>query len=95
MGVPGDLYRPTPRGYNGNPAGHGSRPLVFASTGFSAGFWGPLIGGSRRLLDDWLTGRPHRMGILSGAGYCCLASDDEGFVEVSMATVPPPCGLSL
>ena len=40
-------------------------------------------------------GRPYRLGALSVAGYCRLASDDEGFVEVSMATVPPPSGLSL
>ena len=33
--------------------------------------------------------------VLSAAAYCSLVSDDEGFVEVSVATVPPPCGLSL
>ena len=33
--------------------------------------------------------------VLSAAAYCSLACDDEGFVEVSVATVPPPCGLSL
>ena len=30
---------------------------------------------------------PTAWGALSAAGYCCLASDDEGFVEVSVATV--------
>ena len=90
MGVPGDLYRPTPQGYNGNPAGRGSQPSVSVFAGFSADRWGPPIGGSRRLLASWPTNRPHRLGVLSGAGYCCLASDDEGFVEVSMATVSPP-----
>ena len=95
MGVPGGLYRPTPQGYNGNPAGRGSQPSVSMLAGFSAGHWGPPTGGSRRLPASWPTGRPHRLGALSAAGYCCLASDDEGFVEVSVATVPPPCGLSL
>ena len=28
MGAPGGLYRPTPRGYNGNLAGHGAQPSV-------------------------------------------------------------------
>ena len=58
---------------------------VFA--GFSAGHWGLLTGGSRRLLASWSTGRPHRLGVFSAASYCCLAADDEGFVEVSVATV--------
>ena len=58
---------------------------VFA--GFSAGHWGPPTAGSRRLPASWLTGRPHRLGVLSAAGYCSLALDDEGFVEVSVATV--------
>ena len=95
MGAPGGLYRPTPQGYNGNLAGRGSQPSVSALAGFSAGHWGPPTGGSRRLPASWPTGRPHRLGALSAAGYCCLASDDEGFVEVSVATVPPPCRLSL
>ena len=94
-GCPGGLYRPTPQGYNGNPAGRGSQPSVSMLAGFSAGHWGPPTGGSRRLPASCLTCRPHRLGALSAAGYCCLASDDEGLVEVSVATVPPPCGLSL
>ena len=95
MGVLRGLYRPSPRGYNGNPAGRGSQPSVSVLAGFSAGHWGPPTGGSRRLPASRPTGRPHRLGALSAAGYCCLAPDDEGFVEVSVATVPPPCGLSL
>ena len=87
MGVPGDLYRPTPQGYNGNPAGRGSQSSVSALAGFSAGHWGPPTGGSRRLPASWSTGRPHRLGDLSAVVYCSLAPDDEGFVEVSVATV--------
>ena len=86
-GCPGGLYRPTPRGYNCNPAGHGSQPSVSVLAGFSAGRWGPPTGGSRRLPASWSTGRPHCLGVLSAAAYCSLASDDEGFVEVSVATV--------
>ena len=55
--------------------------------GFSAGCWGPPTGGSRRLPASWSTGRPHRLGVLSAAAYCSLVPDDEGFVEVSVATV--------
>ena len=95
MGVPGGLHRPTPQGYNGNPAGRGSQPSVSVLADFSAGHWGPPTGGSRWLPASWPTGRPHRLGALSAAGYYCLASNDEGFVEVSVATVRPPCGLSL
>ena len=49
MGAPGGLYRPTPRGYNGNPSGRGAQPSVTALAGFCAGCWGPPTGGSRRL----------------------------------------------
>ena len=94
-GCPGGFIQAYPQGYNGNPAGRGSQPSVSMLAGFSAGHWGPPTGGSRRLPASWPTGRPHRLGALSAAGYCCLASDDEGFVEVSMATVSPPCELSL
>ena len=87
MGAPGGLYRPTPRGYNCNPAGRGSQPSVSTLAGFSAGRWGPPTGGSRRLPASWSTGRPHRLGVLSAAVYCSLAPDDEGFVEISVATV--------
>ena len=62
MGAPGGLYRPTPRGYNGNPAGHWSQPSVSTLAGFSAGRWVPQTGGSRRLPASWSTGRPHRLG---------------------------------
>ena len=87
MGAPGGLYRPTPRGYNCNPAGRGSQSSASALAGFSAGHWGPPTGGSRRLLASWSTGRPHCLGVLSAAAYCSLVPDDEGFVEVSVATV--------
>ena len=87
MGVPGGLYRPTPQGYNGNLAGRGSQPSVSVLASLSAGHWGPPTGGPRWLPASWSTGRPHRLGVLSVAGYCCLAPDDEGFVEVSVATV--------
>ena len=59
MGAPRGLYRPIPRGYNGNPTGHGAQPSVTALTGFCAGCWGPPTGGSRRLPAPWSTGRPH------------------------------------
>ena len=59
MGAPGGLYRPTPRGYNGNPTGRGAQPSVTALAGFCAGCWGPPTGGSRRLPAPWSTGRPH------------------------------------
>ena len=95
MGAPGGLYRPTPRGYNGNPTGNGSQPSVSTLAGFSADRWGPLTGGPRWLSALWSTGRSHRSGVLLEAGYCCLAFGDEGFVVVSMATVLPLGGLSL
>ena len=47
MGAPGGLYRPTPRGYNGNPTGRGSQPSVSHAAVLTAGFWGPPTGGSR------------------------------------------------
>ena len=83
MGAPGGLYRPTPRGYNGNPTGRWSQPSVSTL----AGCWVPPTGGSRRLPASWSTGRPHCLGVLSAAAYCSLVPDDEGFVEVSVATV--------
>ena len=92
MDAPGGLYRPTPRGYNGNQAGHWSQPSVSKLAGFSAGHWGPPTGGSCRLPFSWPTGRPHRLEALLAAGYCCLASGDEGFVEVGVATVLPSGG---
>ena len=46
MGAPGGLYRPAPRGYNGNPAGRGSQPSVSQAAVFSADYWGPPTGGS-------------------------------------------------
>ena len=55
--------------------------------GFSASHWGPPTGGSRRLPTSWSTGLPHCLGVLSAAAYCSLVPDDEGFVEVSVATV--------
>ena len=87
MGAPGGLYRHTPQGYNSNPAVRGSQPSVSVFAGFSAGRWGPPTGGSRRLPASWSTGRPHCLGVLSAAAYCSLVPDDEGFVEVSVATV--------
>ena len=65
MGAPGGLYRPTPRGYNGNPTGHGAQPSVTALAGFCAGCWGPPTGGplvdrQAPLSRTW-----------SAAGYCC------------------------
>ena len=44
MGALGGLYRPTPQGYNGNPAGCRTRLSVSLVAGFSAGFWGPPTG---------------------------------------------------
>ena len=47
----GVLYRPTPGGYNGNPAGRGSQPSVSQAAVVPAGFWGPPTGGSADRLD--------------------------------------------
>ena len=81
MGAPGGLYRPTPRGYNGNPTGNWSQPSVSTLAGFSAGWWVPPAAG-------YLVDRPAPPPrVLSAAAYCSRASDDEGFVEVSVATV--------
>ena len=44
MGAPGGLYRPTPRGYNGNMSRRGSRLSVSLIAGFSADCWGPPTG---------------------------------------------------
>ena len=95
MGALWGLYRPTPKGYNGNPAGRGPQPSVSTLAGFSADRWGPPTGGPCRLPAFWSTGRSHRSGVLLEAGYYCLASSDEGFVVVSMAIVPPRGGSSL
>ena len=81
MGAPGGLYRPTPRGYNGNPAGLWPQPSVSTPAGFSAGCWVPPAAGD--LVDR--PAPPPR--VLSAAAYCSLIPDDEGFVEVSVATV--------
>ena len=81
MGAPGGLYRPTPRGYNGNPAGHWSQPSVSTLASFSADWWVPPAAG---FLVDRPAPSPR---VLSAAVYCSLAHDDEGFVEVSVATV--------
>ena len=81
MGAPGGLHRPTPRGYNGNPTGNGSQPSVSTLAGFSAGCWVPPAAG---YLVDRLVPLPR---VLSAAADCNRASDDEGFVEVSVATV--------
>ena len=59
MGAPGGLYRPTPRGYKGNPTGRGAQLSVTALAGFCAGCWGPPTGGSRRLPTPWSIGRSH------------------------------------
>ena len=81
MGAPGGLYRPTPRGYNGNPTGVRSQPSVSTLAGFSAGCWVPPAAG-------YLVYRPvPPPRVLSAAAYCSRASDDEGFVKVSVATV--------
>ena len=81
MGAPGGLYRPTPRGYNGNPTGIWSQPSVSTLAGFSAGWWVPPAAGYS--VDR--PAPPHR--VLPAAAYCSLVCDDEGFVEVSVATV--------
>jgi len=81
MDAPGGLYRPTPRGYNGNPTGTWPQPPVSTPAGFSVGCWVPPAAGSS-------VARPAPLPrVLSAAAYCSRASDDEGFVEVSMATV--------
>ena len=44
MGALGGLYRPTPQGYNGNPAGCRTRLSVSLVAGFSADCRGPATG---------------------------------------------------
>ena len=51
MGAPGGLYRPTPRGYNSNPAGHGSQPSVSQAVVLPAGFWASRLAGPADKLD--------------------------------------------
>ena len=86
MGAPGGLYRPTPRGYNGNPTGLVPVVSVYARRLLRrllgpAGWWVPPAAG-------YLVDRPAPPPrVLSAAAYCSRASDDEGFVEVSVATV--------
>ena len=80
-----------PRGYNGNPAGRRAQPSVTALAGFCAGSWGPLTSGSRRLATSWQQAGPTAKGLVDG--WLLLPHpDDEGFVEVSVATVPPSGG---
>ena len=94
MGVLGGLYKPTPRGYNGNPAGRGAQLSVTTLAGFSAGWWVPPAGGSRRLPAPWSTGRPHCQGLVGG--WLLLVNlGGEGFAEVGVVTVPLPGGRSL
>ena len=94
MGAPGGLYRPTPRGYNGNLTGRGAQPSVTTLAGFCADCWGPPTGGSRRLPTPWQQAGPTAKGLVDG--WLLLPQpDDEGFVEVSVATVPPSGGRSL
>ena len=87
-----------PRGYNGNPTGCWSQPSVSTLAGFSAGCGVPPAAGSRRLRGPagwwvppaagYLVDRPAPPPrVLSAAAHCSLASDDEGFVEASVATV--------
>ena len=94
MGAPGGLYRPTPRGYNGNPAGRGAQLSVTTLAGFCADCWGPPAGGSRRLPTPWQQEGPTAKGLVDGWSLL-THPDDEGFVEVGVATVPPSGGWSL
>ena len=63
MGAPGGLYRPTPRGYNGNPTGRGAQPPMIALAGFCADRWGPPAGGSHRLPTPWQQTGPTAKGL--------------------------------
>ena len=91
MGVPGGLYRPTPRGYNGNPAGHGAQLSVsiLAASAPAAGAR-RLVGPARYRLLGRQAG-PTVQGLVGG-GLLLLNLGDEGFAEVSMAIVPPSGG---
>ena len=65
MGVLGGLYRPTPQGYNSNPAGRGSQPSVSVFAGFSTGHWARRLVGPAGFLVD----RPAPpLGGLAGGG---------------------------
>jgi len=83
MGALGGLYRPTPQGYNGNPAGRGpSRQCLRPPSS-------PPTVGARRLVGpaDWLgtepTGRVRRGRVLPAADYCSRASNDAGLIMES------------
>ena len=91
MSALGGLYRPTPRGYNGNPTGRGAQPSVTALAGFWADCWGPLAGGSHRLPTPWQQAGPTSKGLVD-RWLLLPQPDDEGFVEVSVAIVPPSGG---
>ena len=91
MGALGGLYRPTPQGYNGNPAGRGpSRQCLRPLTS-------PPSAGARRLVGQTgcrLFGRqagPIVQGLVAG-WLLLLNPGDEGFAEVGVATVPPSGG---
>ena len=80
MGAQGGLYRSTPQGYNGNPAGRGpSRQSLWPPSY-------PPTPGARRLVGpaDWLgtepTGRVRRGRVLPAVDYCSRASNDAGSV---------------
>ena len=51
MGAAGGLYRPTPWGYNSNPAGRGSQPSVSQAAVLPAGFWARRLVGPADMLD--------------------------------------------
>ena len=91
MGVPGGLYRPTPLGYNGNPAGRGAQPSVTTLAGFCVDCWGPPAGGSRRLPAAGRQSGPTVQGLVGG-GLLLLNPGDEGLIEVGVATVLPSGG---
>ena len=91
MGALGGLYRPTLQGYNSNPAGCRSQLSVSLVAGFSAGCWGPPVGGSRRLPALGRQAGPTVQGLVGG-WLLLLNLGDEGFTEVSVATVLPSDG---
>jgi hypothetical protein len=60
---------------------------VSMGAGFSAGCWGPPLGGSRRLPRIRPTGGARRLRATLIAFCCSLALDDDGFVRGGMAIV--------
>ena len=89
MGAPGGLYRPTPRGYNGNPTGHRAQPSVTALASFCAATGACRLVGPASFRPLGRQAGPTVQGLVGG-WLLWLHLGYVGFVVVGAATVPPP-----